>query len=141
MTKSILLPVDPDEKVSWQKALPEAVDLARHRGATLHVMTVVPDFGSSIVATYFPANFEKQAQAKARSELETLAKNEIPNDVSLQLIVAHGRIYQEICKAADAIEADLIIMASHKPEVSDVLLAPNAAQVLHHTARSVMIVR
>ena len=141
MTKSILLPVDPDEQTSWQKALPEAVELARARGAALHVMTVVPDFGSSIVATYFPADFEKQSLAKARGELETLIKDKIPNDVPHQLIVAHGRIYQEICKAADMVDADLIVMASHKPEFSDVLLAPNAAHVLQHTPRSVMIIR
>ena len=141
MAKHILLPVDPDEKSTWEKALPEAVAQARQRGATLHVMTVVPRFGSSIVANYFPEDFEQKALADAEQQLKTLLTKEIPDDLTRQLIVAHGRIHQEICRVAKEVDAELIVMASHKPEWSDHFLAPNAAQVLHHTPISVLIVR
>ncbi len=141
MTQHVLLPVDPDEKASWEKALPEAVAQAKQRGATLHVMTVVPTFGSSIVASYFPKGFEAKALAEAERELKTLIQNEIPADLPHQLIVAHGRIHQEIVETAKSVKADLIVMASHKPGWSDTFLAPNAAQVLQHTPISVLIVR
>ena len=141
MAKHVLLPVDPDDKPSWEKALPEAVAQARHRQATLHVMTVVPIFGSTIVANYFPKDFEEKALEDARQTLQTLIKDKVPTDLPHQLIVAHGRIHQEICRVAGEIGADLIVMASHKPAWSDSFLAPNAAQVLQHVPISVMVVR
>ena len=141
MTKHVLLAVDPDENATWQKALPEAVAQARLHGATLHVMTVVPTFGSSIVANYFPKDFEKKAIADAEGQLKALITDQIPADLPHQLIVAHGRVHQEICRVAEGIGADLIVMASHKPDWSDSLLAPNAAQVLQHAPVSVLVVR
>lgn len=141
MSQHILLPLDPDEPSTWTKALPEAISQARQRGATLHVMTVVPRFGSSIVANYFPKDFEQKAIAEAEQQLQALVSKEVPADLPHQLIVAHGRIHQEIVETAARIDADLIVMASHKPDWSDHFLAPNAAQVLHHTPISVLIVR
>jgi len=141
MTKHVLLPVDPDEPSSWKKALPEAVAQAKRHGATLHVMTVVPIFGSSIVANYFPKEFEGKAIADAEKQLKDLIAKGVPSDVPHQLIVTHGRIHQQIVDTAKAIKADLIVMASHKPAWSDGFLAPNAAQVLQHTPISVFIVR
>ncbi|MGI9421055.1 MAG: universal stress protein [Geminicoccaceae bacterium] len=141
MAKHVLLPVDPDETPSWKKALPEAVAQAKQRGATLHIMTVVPTFGSSIVASYFPKDFAEKATAEAERELKALAASELPADLPHKLIVAHGRVHQQIVDTANAINADLIVMASHKPDWSDSFLAPNAAQVLQHTPMSVLVVR
>ena len=36
---------------------------------------------------------------------------------------------------------DLIIMASHRPELQDYLLGPNAARVVRHANCSVLVVR
>ena len=141
MTQHVLLPVDPDEKASWERALPEAMAQAKQRGATLHIMTVVPTFGSSIVASYFPKDFAEKATTEAEGELKALAGRELPADLPHKLIVTHGRIHQQIVDTANAIKADLIVMASHKPEWSDSFLAPNAAQVLQHTSMSVLVVR
>ena len=141
MAKHVLLPVDPDSPESWNKALPEAVAQAERRGATLHIMTVVPNFGSSIVASYFPKDFEERSLKHAEEELQTLIKDQVPATLPHQLIVAHGRIHQEIVRVAREIGAELIVMASHKPAWSDNFLAPNAAQVLQHTPVSVMVVR
>jgi len=141
MTKHVLLPVDPDEPSTWERALPEAIAEAKQRGATLHLMTVVPSFGSSIVANYFPKDFEASAIADAEKQLTALAAKEVPSDLPHQVLVAHGRIHQEIVDTAKAVKADLIVMASHKPVWSDSFLAPNAAQVLQHTSISVLVVR
>jgi nucleotide-binding universal stress UspA family protein len=39
------------------------------------------------------------------------------------------------------VNADLIVMASHKPTVTDYLLGANAAHVVRHAGCSVMVVR
>ncbi|MEZ5904495.1 MAG: universal stress protein [Geminicoccaceae bacterium] len=94
MYAHILVAVDPDTATSYSEALPQAVGLARAHGATLHVLTVVPDFGSSWVAGFFPADFEKKALAQAEKALQQLISSHVPADLPHQLVVAHGRILQ-----------------------------------------------
>ena len=56
-------------------------------------------------------------------------------------IVGQGSIHREIIAAAEKADADLIVMASHKPTARDYLLGANAAHVVRHAACSVMVVR
>lgn len=141
MYKDILLPIDLNHESSWSKALPCALALAKAFGARLHVMTVVPDFGMSIVGSYFPKGFEKTALEGANAALHEFTAKHLPKGVDCQHIVRHGTVYEEILDAAKAVEADLIVMGSHRPELKDYLLGPNAARVVRHADRSVMVVR
>jgi nucleotide-binding universal stress UspA family protein len=77
----------------------------------------------------------------ARERLHAYCEQAVPSEVKVQHIVAHGTIYNEIVKAAEQTRCGLIIMASHRPELSDFLLGPNAARVVRHANCSVMIVR
>ena len=52
-----------------------------------------------------------------------------------------GTIYSEILKVAEDCSADLIIMASHRPELKDYMLGPNASRVVRHANCSVLVVR
>ena len=72
MYKSILLTVDLEHEASWKKALPEAARIARDDEAVLHVLAVVPDFGSPLVAADFPPDFQKKAVDRARKRLEEI---------------------------------------------------------------------
>lgn len=141
MFDHILIAIDPDTKNSWERALPEAVKLARAHNAKLHVMTVVPDYGSSLVASFFPANFEEKALERSKTALHEVIEPLIPKGLDHQLITAHGRIHDEICRVAHEVKADLIVMASHKPSPTDRLIAPTAQQVLMHAPVSVLVVR
>jgi nucleotide-binding universal stress UspA family protein len=141
MYRTILLPVDLSDQHSWQKALPTAVQLARTFSAGLHVMTVVPTFGLPMVGQYFPDGFEAKMRAEAAKHLEDFCAAHLPEDLSAGQMVAEGKIYQEILRGAEAIKADLIVMGSHRPELSDYLLGPNAARVVRHAPCSVMVVR
>ena len=141
MFKDILLPVDLGNAVSQRKAVETAVHLAKTAKAQLHVMTVVPDFGLSIVGSFFPEGYEKHALDEASKKLHDFVKAEIPKSVKVQHIVGHGTIYEEILRAANELGCDVIILASHRPELKDYLLGPNAARVARHAACSVMIVR
>ncbi len=55
--------------------------------------------------------------------------------------VKHGSVYKEILALADAIDVDMIVMASHRPEMKEYLLGPNAARVVRHAKQSVTIIR
>jgi len=141
MYKDILLPVDLGSEASWSKALPTAVELCKAFECRLHVLTVVPDFGMTMVAQYFPEHYEEQALESADEKLHAFVRERVPKGVQVQHIVGHGVIYEEILRVAEEIDADLILMSSHRPELKDYLLGPNAARVVRHSGRSVLVVR
>ena len=141
MFKEILLPIDLGDPGSSNKALSMAVDLSRGAGAKLHVLAVVPGMGMSIISQYFPEDFEEKSLAGAAQQLNDYIGANIPSDIATRAIVANGTIYEEILRAATETGCDLIVMASHRPELKDYLLGPNAARVVRHATCSVLVVR
>lgn len=140
MFKSILVAVDLDEESSWRKALPEAVELARAFGARLRVATVVRDIGAMLKGAVLAQLYE-QLVVQTEDRLKALVKSQVPEELQAQTAVGHGSIYGEILRIADDVAADLIVMASHRPEMKDYLLGANAARVVRHARVSVLIVR
>tara|TARA_R110000868_G_scaffold1844_6_gene14588 strand:+ start:952 stop:1377 length:426 start_codon:yes stop_codon:yes gene_type:complete len=141
MYEHVLLPVDLGNDSSWVKALPAAIEYCEAFGSTLHVMTVMPDFGSPMVAQFFPTDHENKMMENANKVLHKFVADKVPDSIRVQHIVADGTIYQTIIETADTIGADLIIMGSHRPELQDYLLGPNAARVVRHSTKSVLVVR
>ena len=141
MYKEILLPIDLNHECSWLKALPVALEYCRAFGSRLHVMTVMPDYGMAVVGSYFPEGFEKRHREELNKQLHALVAANVPADTKVQHIVAEGSPYKEILATAERINADLIVMASHRPEFKDHLLGPNAERVVRTSKRSVLVVR
>lgn len=141
MYKDILLPVDLNQDSSWTSALPVAIDHARAFGTRLHVMTVVPDFGMTMVGQFFPKGFEKKAVEAVNRQLHAFVDEHIPDDIPVQHIVAEGTVYERILELAKKLKIDLIVLAAHRPELKDYLLGPNAARVVRHASCSVLVVR
>jgi nucleotide-binding universal stress UspA family protein len=143
MFKEILVPVDLEEESSWRKALPVAIEMCRKFGQKIHLMTVVPTYGLALVGGYFPKDFEKKAFAETEARLAAFAKEHVPDDIEVDCVVRQGTIYEEIVKAREKLGAacDLIVLASHRPQLADYLLGPNAARVLRHSKVTVMVVR
>ncbi len=141
MIKSILLPVDLNDESSWRKALPQAVDLVRFYNAKLHVLTVIPDYGMSIVGSYFPKGFSEKAKQETEVALKDFVSENIPDGIDVAYSVLHGAIYKEILAQAEVTNCDLIVLSSHRPEMKDYLLGPNAARIVRHARQSVFVVR
>ncbi len=141
MYKKILLPLDLGNVRSQRKAVKTAVEMAQTFNSTLHIMTVVPDYGMSIVGSYFPADHEKTMIADTKEKLAAYVAKNVPDSVRKKEIVAHGTIYSEILDYANRLKANLIVMASHRPELKDYLVGPNASRVVRHANCSTMVVR
>jgi nucleotide-binding universal stress UspA family protein len=141
MYRNVLVPIDLSDKHSWRKALPTAVALCQTFQARLHVIAVMPDFGLPIVGQFFPEGYEDKVRQQAGRQLKALIAEQVPDEVPTRRIIAEGKVYQEILKAAQSIPADLIVMGSHHPELKDYLLGANAAKVVRHADCSVMVVR
>lgn len=141
MFQKLLVPLDLEQSSSWEQALPAALELRAASGGELHILTVVPVIEMSIVASYFPADYEAKMVESARERLSKLVAECVPPGVSATEHVALGPIYDTILKTAESIGADLIVMASHRPELKDYLIGANAARVVRHSKRSVLVVR
>jgi nucleotide-binding universal stress UspA family protein len=141
MFKEILLPIDLGDVESSRKAVSTAIELSRTEGARLQLLCVVPGFGMSIVSQFFPEGFEEKSLAEAANQLDDFIAKNVPSEIASRAVVANGTVYEEILKAAREAKCDLIVMASHRPELKDYLLGPNAARVVRHATCSVLVVR
>jgi len=137
--EKILIPVDLDQESSWREALPAAVDQARHSSGKLHIVTVVPEEPPQLA--WLPADYSAKMIAHVKPKLAKLVDAHLPADVSAEQHVRQGSVYREIVELAQELEVDLIVIASHRPELKDYLLGPNAARVVRHAECSVMVIR
>lgn len=141
MYSDILLAIDLGQPETQAKAVEAAVKMCETFSSRLHVITVVPDYGMSIVGSYFSKDHEAQALKKAGDALHAYVAEHIPSAIPVQHIVGHGAIYREILAHAGKAGCDLIVMASHHPDLEDYLIGPNAEKVMRHADCSVLVVR
>lgn len=139
--RNILLPIDTEDETSSPTVLLIATELARQFGARLHAMTVVPDVGVSMGAPFSSANANKRLIGRSRERLDAVVGEKIPSDLTVEKIVALGSVYREILRVALDVNADLIVMGSHRPERKDFLLGSNADKVVRHAVCPVLVVR
>lgn len=141
MYKDILYPVDITEEGSWSGSLSVLLEFAEAFSARIHVMTVVSDGTMSFVQQFFPTSSVENVVKNTNEALHAFVKEHIPEKYKVQHIVAKGPVYECIIKTAEEIDVDLILMSAHRPELKDYLLGPNAAKVVRHSPRSVLVVR
>lgn len=138
---NILLPVDLGNESSWLKALPTAIQFCETFSAILHVMTVIPDFKSSVMTQFLPEGHEDKMLVTAKEVLQKFVQERVPERITVRHIVVDGTIYKSIIDVAEDVGTELIIVGSHRPELKDYLLGPNAARVVRHSFKSVLVVR
>ncbi|MGH1368144.1 MAG: universal stress protein [Maritimibacter sp.] len=143
MTKTVLCAIDINRPKDESHVLEVAAKLATIDGAQLDVMTVVPDFGASLVGAYFQEHQVETARDKAGEILKSEVSAALGDkaNTSIRHVVAVGSVYEEVLKAAKVSGADLIVIGAHRPDLKDYLLGPNAARVVRHAGCSVYVVR
>ena len=141
--QNIVVLVDLDEESSWRRALPRAIDYAGHAGARLHVLTIVPDemFKMTVVAQMIPEDYEDKLIEDAKQRLSEIVAGQAAEGLDIEPAVRLGSIYKEALRFARDVDADLIVMGAHKPELKDYLLGSNAGQIVRHASCSVWVVR
>jgi nucleotide-binding universal stress UspA family protein len=143
MTRTVLCAIDinrPEEEAHVLKMAKKMADLDN---AQLDVITVVPDFGATVVGAYFQDHHVKTARDGAAQALNDLVVGKIGAEANEKVrhVVAIGNAYEEVLKAAKLSKADLIVIGAHRPDFKDYLLGPNAARVVRHSNCSVFVVR
>lgn len=138
MFKSVLVPVDVTIAEETQRILKAAKALCAPWGATLHVVTIVPDVGMAIVGSQFDKSFEEESRKNALAELARAIETA---GVEAQQHVRSGTVYDRVIALANELDVDLIMVGAHRPELKDYLLGTNAARLIRHSKKSVLLLR
>lgn len=136
MYKNIIVPFDMGQEERGRKAFDMAAQLCDKDG-TLHLVNVIEEV-PAYVAAELPSDVYENSRKQVKEKLRELASG---SKVKTQIEIRSGRPASEILNAADESEADLIIVASHRPELADYLLGSTAARVVRHAKCAVLVDR
>ena len=139
MYKRIVLAIDLAEPTLAPKGLEQAVELAK-AGGELRLVNVQPVMPATFME-YVPVDFDVEQATRAKEALDAiLAGVDLPAERKSAATRAGG-IYHELLQEASEWGADLIVVGSHRPVMSDYLLGSNAKTIVRHAQCSVLVVR
>ncbi|HHN8622456.1 universal stress protein UspF [Escherichia fergusonii] len=144
MSRTILVPIDISDSELTQRVISHVENEAKIDDAQVHFLTVIPSlpYYASLGLAYsaeLPAMDDLKAESKSQLE-DIIQKFNIPTD-RIHIHVAEGAPKDKILELAKTLPADLIIIASHRPDITTYLLGSNAAAVVRHAECSVLVVR
>ena len=137
MFKRIMTPVDLAHAQKLEAALTCAADLAKHYNVPISYVGVTSPAPSK--TAHNPQEFEQKLNAFAAAEaskhgIQATAHTTIAHDPSIE-------IEDALMRAIDEVGADLVVMASHIPNVIDHIWPSNGGKLAQHAKCSVMVVR
>jgi len=143
MSKSILCAIDISNSGEDAQVIERAAKLAALEEAQLDVVTVLPDFGMSVVGSFFNQDHHETVMAEAKKKLNEEVTKVIGDaqNTKVRHIISTGNVYDEVLKVANEAGSALIVVGAHKPDFKDYLLGPNAARIVRHSKCSVYVVR
>ena len=144
MFRSILVGFDGSPHA--ERALSEAVAIARADHATLTVLAVVPD--PSLLTGMGSLGFAGASFALAESELEhdyathlDAAVEALPHDLSVTKLLVHGRPGPAIVHEAREGHHDLVVVGSRGlGPAASIVLGSVSGYVLHHLPGAALVV-
>ena len=137
MYSNIMMPVDLAHAEKSKHALAVAADLAKHYDATLTYVAITSNTPGSVART--PEEFADKLTAFANEQgaqhgHQTAAHSVVSHDPTADLD-------KKLIGAVDEVGADLIVMATHVPNMADMLLPSHGGALARHTDVSVFLVR
>lgn len=135
----ILIPIDLEEPSSWAKAVPVGLALANAFSSAITLCTVVPDRVAMQEAPWTRLSYQALLDS-AMAKLALLA-DELRGETLMAVQVGMGSICGGILTLAEEVDADLIVLASHRPAMKDWFIGANASRVVRHARCSVLVVR
>jgi universal stress protein A len=140
--KNILFPTD--FSYLGNHTLQIAIELCRQHGAVLHLLHVVENryiINGSDKGISLPSMLQ-EIDAEARAELYNIYESVISNnDITVQIHMPTGIPFDEICKAAEEMPIDLIVMGTHGASgYSKFFIGTTAYNVIKNTTKPVLTV-
>ncbi len=140
MFKRILVPIDLAATELVKPTIETAVSLARVHESHVRLLHVLPLMPAT-TAQYLPPDFALQQRRAAEEALAIMARETGLEAGRITCAVLQGTAYHEVLEEAKACDADLIVMASHRPGATTYVLGSNAGNVVRYAKCSVLVVR
>jgi nucleotide-binding universal stress UspA family protein len=140
MYHRILVPIDLSDTQQAKPAIDSALMVVNASNGVIRLVNVVP-LTPVMLAEYVPPDFDAQQRAAAESALAQVAKETGLDPSRISTVVRQGGIYHEILEEAKAMDADLIVMSSHRRGVRTYFLGSQAGHVVRYATCSVLVVR
>ena len=140
MYKQILVPVDVADIELAKPAIAAACSMAKSSGGAVRLVNVLP-MTPVMLAEYVPPDFDVQQRKTSEEALAKAAGDCRLDGTKISYVVRQGGIYHEVLEEAKAINADLIVMSSHRPAMRTYFLGSNAGHVVRYAKCSVLVVR
>ena len=137
MFKTILVPIDMAQIEVGKSNIDLAMQQSSDSGARIILLNVIEEI-PTWAAAELPAHLLDQSRQQAQDELKAIAS---ASQASPEVMVRSGHPYKTILEVADEENADLIILASHRPGLQDYFLGSTAAKVVRHATCSVLVMR
>ena len=140
MFKKILVPVDIDYPETAAAVYRQAAEIAKPSGAEIRLVSVMPGFGMPIVASHISSDVRKELTERFKESLEKFIKDNCRESVSYT--IRTGKNWEEIIKAADKWEADLIMVHHNRlHEINEVFSRSCSQRVADNANCSVLRLR
>ena len=140
MYKKILVPIDLADIEPAKPAIETACAMARSSGGSIRLINVLP-MTPVMLAEYVPPDFDTQQRSSAEEALATIAGECGLEAARVSSTVRQGGIYHEVLQEAKDMNADLIVMSSHRPAMRTYFLGSNAGHMVRYATCSVLVVR
>ncbi len=140
MFNSILVPLDLADTDLAKPAIATATTMSQIWNGKVRLLNVLP-MTPVMLAEYVPADFDTQQRETAEEALAIVARESGIEPQRISTAVRQGGIYHEILEEAAEINADLIVMTSHRPAMRTYFLGSNAGHVVRYAKCSVLVVR
>ncbi|WP_428696503.1 universal stress protein [Stappia sp.] len=137
MYKKIIVPVDLAHVSRLHKVLKTAADLGRHYNAPVCYVGVISPLPGSVARS--PSEFSEKLGAFASKQGE-----EYGIGTSSHAVTSHDPavdLDDALLTAIADTGADLVVMASHIPNVADYIWPSNGGTIASHSSASVFVVR
>ncbi|MBF0471921.1 MAG: universal stress protein [Gammaproteobacteria bacterium] len=142
MFKRIILPQDLEVRGEAEAACVRLVlERADPEQSEIHLVTVIPDFGMPLVASFFPQETLHRAEDEVKKRLWHLTRTLFPGWSHLHSHVRVGKPSREIVALARIIHSDLIVMPPHSGSSGQELIGSCTTRVVHNAHCSVLVVR
>lgn len=135
MYSNILVPVAADHDPNTDAALNVARTLAG-QGAKITALTVIEAMPGYVASQLPEGQFEKTVAAVTEGLKQDMAG---ASDVVIEVIEGHSA--RSILDYAEKNRIDCIVMASHRPDISDYFLGSTASRVVRHAQCAVHVLR
>ena len=142
MFNKVLVPVDLAEPEFTREAIELALRELRDGAQELHMITVVPGFSNSLVASYFSQKDHNKAVEEVARQFYQEAASMLPSNIEPILKVFEGSAAEMINRYIKQNAIDLVIMrAHHRNKLGEFLLGSVSARVAERAKCNVLLIK